>query len=494
MTIDTAKLETRLFINNEFVNSSSGKTFETVNPATEQVICSVQEALAEDVDKAVDAAKKAFALGSPWRSMDVTARRDLMLKLADLIKRDASYLEELESLDNGKPLGREGQYGTTADVYLTYQHFRYYAGWADKIQGTVIPVEGNNLCFTRREAIGVCGCIIPWNFPLAMLAWKLGPSLACGNTVVLKTSEKTPLSALHVAKLIKEAGFPPGVVNILSGFGPTAGKHLALHKDVDKVAFTGSTAVGHLIEQYASQSNLKRVSLELGGKSPMIVLDDADIEEAVNVAHISLFLNQGQCCCAGSRLFVQESIYEKFVEAAVKKANSIKVGAFTEKDVEQGPQVDEIQFKKVLGYIEKGKSDGATVATGGGREGDKGYFVKPTVFTGVTDDMVIAKEEIFGPVMSILQFKTDEEVVERANKTNYGLAAGICSKSASRALGMANQLRAGTVWINTFDNFDAAAPFGGFKESGHGRDKGEAALDVWTETKTILLPLDGPKA
>ena len=277
-----------------------------------------------------------------------------------------------------------------------------------------------------------------------MLAWKIAPCLACGNTIVLKSSEKTPLSALHIAKLVKVAGFPPGVVNIISGFGPTAGKHLAMHEDVGKIAFTGSTTVGHLIEEYSAASNLKRVSLELGGKSALVVLDDADIDKAVEVAHIGLFLNQGQCCCAGSRLFVQASIYDKFVEAAVRKANSIKIGPYSESGSEQGPQVDDIQFRRVMNYIEKGKGEGATTACGGNRHGTKGYFVEPTVFTNVTDNMVIAKEEIFGPVMSILKFETDAEVVERANKSIYGLAAGICSENASRALGMANQLRAGS--------------------------------------------------
>jgi len=494
MTIDVAQIETRLFINNEFVNSESGKTFATLRPDTEEVICEVQEADKADVDKAVAAAEEAFKLGSPWRSMDATDRRDLMLKLADLIVRDRDYFEELEALDNGKPLGREDYYGTKADIYLVIQHFRYYAGWADKIQGSVIPVEGNNLCYTRREPIGVCGCIIPWNFPLAMLAWKMAPALACGNTVVLKSSEKTPLTALHFAKLTKEAGFPAGVVNILSGYGPTAGTALAMHPQVEKIAFTGSTAVGHKIQQMASETNLKKVSLELGGKSPLIVLDDADIDVAVNMAHVGLFLNQGQACCAGSRLYVQEGIYDKFVEAAVAKAKAIKVGSYTDGNVEQGPQVDKIQFDKILGYIEKGKEAGATVQTGGGRHGDKGLFIQPTVFTDVTDDMVIAKEEIFGPVMSIMKFSTDEEVVDRANRTIFGLAAGIMSQNIGRAIGMANQLRAGSIWVNCYDNFDAAAPFGGYKQSGHGRDKGEAALDNWLEIKTIMIPLQGHKA
>jgi aldehyde dehydrogenase (NAD+) len=490
---DISNPETGLFINNEFVYSETGKTFDTINPATEEVICSVQEALDADVDKAVAAAKAAFEIGSPWRTMDATGRRDLLLKLADLMEKDKEYLEELEALDNGKPLGREGQYGTTADVFLAIAQFRYYAGWADKIQGKTIPVDGNMFCYTRREPVGVCGCIIPWNFPLVLLAWKLAPALACGCTVILKTSEKTPLSALHVGKLIKEAGFPRGVVNILSGFGPTAGQHLARHPDVDKVAFTGSTAVGKKIQEYAASSNLKKVSLELGGKSPLIVFDDADIEQALTAAHIGLFLNQGQCCCAGSRIFVQEGIYDEFVKASVERARQIKMGAWNEKGAVQGPQVDEIQFKRVMGYIDSGKNDGAHVATGGDRHGNKGYFVQPTVFTNVTDDMKIAKEEIFGPVMSILKFRTDEEVVRRANNTMYGLAAGVCSQNASRAISVANQLRAGTVWVNCYDNFDAAAPFGGYKQSGHGRDKGEEALDNWLETKCVMMPINDPK-
>ena len=468
----------------------------------------------------VAAAKKAFELGSPWRSMDGTGRRDLLLKLADLIERDRDYLERLEALDNGKPVGNEGQYGTKFDVHLTLQCFRYYAGWADKIQGSTIPVEGNVFCYTRKEPIGVCGCIIPWNFPLVMQAWKLAPALATGNTVVLKSSEKTPLSALHISKLVQEAGFPPGVVNTLSGFGLTAGEPLCRHPEVEKIAFTGSTAVGHKIQQYAAESNLKKVTLELGGKSPMIILGDADIEQAIEAAHIGLFLNQGQCCCAGSRIFVHEDIYDKFVDAAVKRANEIKVGPYTEVGAEQGPQVDLLQFNSVMGYIEKGKAEGAHVETGGARHGVKGYFIQPTVFSGkfivfvyiasqkqsrlltffhfdifvdVTDEMTIAKEEIFGPVMSILKFRSDEEVIERANRTIFGLAAGICGKDISRTLSVANQLRAGTVWINSYDNFDVAAPFGGYKQSGHGRDKGEAALASWVETKCVIVPLAGPK-
>mmetsp|Transcript_13527 Transcript_13527/g.27670 ORF Transcript_13527/g.27670 Transcript_13527/m.27670 type:complete len:327 (+) Transcript_13527:1-981(+) len=325
-----------------------------------------------------------------------------------------------------------------------------------------------------------------------MFAWKVGPILATGCTVVFKTSEKTPLSALHIGKLIKEAGFPPGVVNILSGYG-SAGEALARHMDVDKIAFTGSTAVGHKIEQYATESNMKKVTLELGGKSPMIILDDANLETAVNTARAGLFLNQGQVCTASSRIFVHESIHDKFVAAMVQNAQGINVGGYDEKDIDQGPQVDKIQFLKVLGYIEKGIEEGATLRLGGHRHGNKGYFIEPTIFTDVEDDMVIAKEEIFGPVMSIFKFKTDEEAVKRANTTKYGLAASVISENGARAISTAHQLRAGTVWINTHNSFDAAVPFGGYKESGHGRELGFEAMENYLETKTVMMPLTGPK-
>mmetsp|Transcript_25541 Transcript_25541/g.52324 ORF Transcript_25541/g.52324 Transcript_25541/m.52324 type:complete len:496 (-) Transcript_25541:190-1677(-) len=491
-TVDTSKLETRLFINNEFVNSVAGKTFETVNPATEEVVCSVQEAGPEDVDKAVAAAKAAFEVGSPWRNLNGSDRRDLMLKLANLVERDRAFLEVLEAMDNGKPIGTDGRYGTSVDLHLVIQYLRYAAGHADKVLGSQIPVDGHIFAYTRKEPVGVCGAIIPWNFPLLMFAWKVGPILATGCTVVFKTSEKTPLSALHIGKLIKEAGFPPGVVNILSGYG-SAGEALARHMDVDKIAFTGSTAVGHKIEQYATESNMKKVTLELGGKSPMIILDDANLETAVNTARAGLFLNQGQVCTASSRIFVHESIHDKFVAAMVQNAQGINVGGYDEKDIDQGPQVDKIQFLKVLGYIEKGIEEGATLRLGGHRHGNKGYFIEPTIFTDVKDDMVIAKEEIFGPVMSIFKFKTDEEAITRANATKYGLAASVVSENGARAISTAHQLRAGTVWINTHNSFDAAVPFGGYKESGHGRELGFEAMENYLETKTVMLPLTGPK-
>eukprot|EP00756_Hemistasia_phaeocysticola_P039177 Hpha_TRINITY_DN16801_c4_g3::TRINITY_DN16801_c4_g3_i3::g.149572::m.149572/K00128/ALDH; aldehyde dehydrogenase (NAD+) len=482
--------ETRNFIDGEFCKSASGKTFATINPATEEVIAHCEDSNKEDVDRAVAAARRAFKDGSEWRKMNASGRRDLMLKLAQAIEDNKEYLQKLESLDNGKPSNGPG-YTSAVDLHLVIQCLRYYAGWAEKVQGKTIPVDGQMFCFTRHEPVGVCGQIIPWNFPLLMLAWKLGPALATGCTIVMKTSEKTPLSALAVAKLIKEVGYPKGVVNIVSGFGPTAGEPLALHMDVDKIAFTGSGPVGHKILEYAARSNLKRVSLELGGKSPLIVLPDADIEQAVNAAHIGLFMNHGQCCCASSRLFVHEDIYDKFVEEAKKKADAWKVGDQFAEDSLQGPLVDKIQFGKVLNYIEQGKKEGARLVAGGGRHGDKGFFVKPTVFADVCDDMTIAKEEIFGPVMSIIKFKDTKDAIKRANASKYGLAAGVCTRDIGKALAITQRLRAGTIWVNTWNNLSEAAPFGGFKESGHGRELGEYGLSAYTEVKTVFIPVDG---
>jgi len=434
--------ETRLFINGEFVNSASGKTFPCVNPATEEVICQVQEAGEQDVEKAVAAARAAFQKGSPWRTMPSSGRRDLMLKLADLIQRDQNHLAELESLDNGKPLSASMQrYGAAIDLVLVTQCVRYYAGWSDKLTGTTIPVDGKNLVYTQREPVGVCAAIIPWNFPLLMFAWKICPALAAGCTIIIKTSEKTPLSALALCKLIQEAGFPKGVVNVLSGFGPTAGAPLAMHKDVNKIAFTGSTQVGHMIMKMAAESNLKRVTLELGGKSPLIVFDDCDLDQAVAAANLGLFMNHGQCCAAGSRVFVQSGIYDKFVAKSVEMAKSKKVGDPFMEGIDQGPLVDDIQFKKVLGYIDSGKKEGAKVLCGGNRHGNKGYFVEPTIFGDVKDSMEIAREEIFGPVMSILKFDNVEEVIERANNSMYGLAAGICSRDVGKCVRVASELQ-----------------------------------------------------
>jgi aldehyde dehydrogenase (NAD+) len=413
------------------------------------------------------------------------ARTRFLLKIADLIEQHAEELAELESLDNGKPIFES----KNIDIPGAAETFRYYAGFATKIYGETNPSEPTMFNFTLREPVGVCGQIIPWNFPLLMQAWKLAPALAAGCTVVLKPAEQTPLSALRVGELINEAGFPPGVVNILPGYGPTAGAAIARHMDVDKVAFTGSTEVGHLIMRAAADSNLKRVTLELGGKSPNIVFADADMDKAIEGAHFALFFNQGQCCCAGSRLFVEEKAYDEFVERSAARAKKRTVGNPFDKNTEQGPQVDQEQFNKVMGYINTGKKENAKLVAGGNRVGDKGYFIEPTVFADVQDNMTIAQEEIFGPVMSILKFKDVNEVVERANKSLYGLAAAVWTKDITKAHAIADGVRAGTVWVNCYDVFDAGAPFGGFKQSGVGRELGEYGLSNYTEVKTVTVKL-----
>ncbi|XP_038566256.1 aldehyde dehydrogenase, mitochondrial-like [Micropterus salmoides] len=473
----------KLFVNNQWQDAVSGKTFPTINPATGEVICQVAEADEADVDKAVKAARNAFRLGSPWRRMDASHRGLLLNRLADAIERNAAYLAELETIDNGKPYA----VSYTVDLPNVVKCFRYYAGWADKWEGKTIPIDGDYFCYTRHEPIGVCGQIIPWNFPLLMQAWKLGPALATGNTVVMKVAEQTPLTALFVASLIKEVGFPEGVVNILPGMGPSAGAAIARHMDVDKVAFTGSTEVGHLIQQASGSSNLKKVTLELGGKSPNIILSDANMEDAVEQSHFALFFNQGQCCCAGSRTYVQADIYDEFVERSVERAKRRVVGNPFDMKTEQGPQVDQEQFNKILGYISSGKREGAKLMCGGGVAADRGYFIQPTVFGDVQDNMTIAREEIFGPVMQILKFKTLEEVVTRANDTKYGLAAAVFTKDIDKANYVSNGLRAGTVWINCYDVFGAQAPFGGYKASGNGRELGEYGLDNYTEVKTVTI-------
>jgi aldehyde dehydrogenase (NAD+) len=477
--------QTKLLINNRWVDSVSGKTFDTINPATGEVLAQVAEADAPDVDLAVKAARNAFHMKSPWRRMSASERGKLMNKLADLIEKHADELATLESLDNGKPR----HVARSADLELTIACYRYFAGWADKIQGKTIPINGDYFCYTRLEPVGVVGQIIPWNFPLLMQAWKLAPALATGNTIVMKAAEQTPLSALRVGELILEAGFPEGVVNLLAGYGPTAGQAIARHMDVDKVAFTGSTEVGHLIMQAAAETNLKRVTLELGGKSPNIVFADADMDAAVEGSHFALFFNQGQCCCAGSRVFVEEKIYDEFVERSTERARRRKVGNPLDNATEQGPQVDDAQFEKVLGYVESGKREGAKLMCGGERVGDRGYFVAPTVFAEVQDSMKIAQEEIFGPVMSILKFRDVDELVDRANRTMYGLAAAVWTRDIGKAHQIANSVRAGTVWVNCFDVFDAAAPFGGFKQSGVGRELGEYGLQQYSEVKTVTVKL-----
>lgn len=475
----------QVFINNRFVDSVSGKTFPTINPATGEKICDVAEGDKADVDIAVKAAKEAFKLGSPWRTMDASERGKLLNRLADLLERDQAYLASLETLDNGKPFNDS----FNIDLSMTIKCYRYYAGWADKIHGKTIPIDGSFLTYTRHEPVGIVGQIIPWNFPLLMQAWKLGPALAAGNAIVMKPAEQTPLTALYVASLIAEAGFPPGVVNTVPGYGPTAGMSIAEHMEIDKVAFTGSTEIGHVIMQAAGRSNLKNVTLELGGKSPNVVFADSDIDSAVEMSHFALFFNQGQCCCAGSRCFVEEPIYDEFVQRSVERAKSRVVGNPFDLNTEQGPQVDQEQFSKVMSLIESGNKEGANMVFGGGRHGDKGYFVQPTVFTDVQDHMRIAKEEIFGPVMQIMKFKDMNELIERANNTIYGLAASVFTKDIDKMNTIAHSIRAGTVWVNCYDVLDVQAPFGGFKMSGSGRELGEYGLEQYSEVKTITIKL-----
>ncbi|ELQ39726.1 aldehyde dehydrogenase [Pyricularia oryzae Y34] len=470
---------TGVFINNEWVEGVDKKTFETINPSTEEVICSVSEATEKDVDIAVKAARKAFE--GEWKQTAPGQRSKLLTNLAELVEKNLDLLAAVESLDNGKSLAMaKGDVGAVAGC------LRYYGGWADKIEGKTIDIAPDMFHYTRSEPIGVCGQIIPWNFPLLMLAWKLGPALATGNTIVLKTAEQTPLSALVFANLIKEAGFPAGVVNIISGFGKVAGAAISAHMDIDKVAFTGSTVVGRTIMKAAASSNLKKVTLELGGKSPNIIFNDADIEAAVSWVNFGIYYNHGQCCCAGSRIYVQEGVYDKFVAAFKERAEKNKVGDPFKEDTFQGPQVSELQFNRIMEYIKSGKEEGATVETGGERHGDKGYFIQPTIFSNVRPEMKIMKEEIFGPVVAMAKFKTEEEVIALANDTNYGLAAAVHTKDLNTSIRVSNALKAGTVWVNCYNMLHHQLPFGGFKESGIGRELGEAALANYTQNKSYM--------
>jgi aldehyde dehydrogenase (NAD+) len=481
----TFQQPTGLFINNEWVEGVDKKTFEVINPTTEEVLCSVAEATEKDVDIAVAAARKAFE--GPWRKTPPASRGKMLLKLADLVDANTDLLAAVESLDNGKSISM-----ARGDVGSVSTCIRYYGGWADKIEGKTIDIDPEMFHYTKQEPIGVCGQIIPWNFPLLMLAWKIGPALATGNTIVLKTAEQTPLSALVFANFVKEAGFPPGVVNIISGFGKVAGAAIASHMDIDKVAFTGSTVVGRSIMKAAASSNLKKVTLELGGKSPNIVFNDADIEQTISWVNFGIYYNHGQCCCAGSRIYVQEGIYDKFVAAFKKRATENKVGDPFGHDTFQGPQVSQLQFDRIMGYIKTGKEEGATVEIGGERLGDKGYFIQPTIFTNVRSDMKIMQEEIFGPVCAIAKFKTEEEAIALGNDTTYGLAAAVHTKDLNTAIRVSNELRAGTVWVNCYNLLHTALPFGGYRESGIGRELGEAALANYTHNKSVAIRLGGP--
>lgn len=474
---------TGLFINNEFVKAVDGKTFEVINPSTEEVICSVQEATEKDVDIAVAAARKAFE--GEWRTVTPEDRGKYLRKLADLFEENADLLASVEALDNGKAFSM----AKNADIPGCVGCLRYYGGWADKIEGKIIDTDPSTFNYTKKEPIGVCGQIIPWNFPLLMWAWKIGPAIAAGNCVVIKTAEQTPLSALVASTLVKKAGFPPGVINVISGFGKVAGAAISSHMDVDKVAFTGSTVVGRQIMKAAAGSNLKKVTLELGGKSPNIVFEDADIDNAISWVNFGIFFNHGQCCCAGSRIYVQESIYDKFIERFRERAAKNAVGDPFAADTFQGPQVSQVQFDRIMSYIDAGKQAGAKIETGGNRKGDKGFFIEPTIFSGVTEDMKIMQEEIFGPVCAISKFKTKEEAIRLGNSTTYGLAAAVHTKNLNTAIEVSNALRAGTVWVNTYNTLHWQLPFGGYKESGIGRELGEVALDNYLQTKTVSIRL-----
>src|SRR5271166_2716855 len=479
----------QLFINGRWSDSASGRTFDTPNPATGETLARVAEGEAEDIDRAVRAARRAFESG-PWSTMTPSERGRIIWRIGDLILEHLDELAQLESLDNGKPFA----VARAADVPLAADLFHYMAGWATKIEGNTISISvpympgANFHAYTLREPVGVVGQIIPWNLPLLMAAWKLGPALACGNTVVLKPAEQTPLTALRLAELIAEAGIPDGVVNVVPGFGETAGAALAAHHDVDKVAFTGSTEVGKLILQ-AAAGNLKKVSLELGGKSPNVIFDDADLDAAIPGAASAIFFNHGQCCCAGSRLYIEQKVFDEVVEGVADQAKKIKVGPGFEPDTSMGPLVSQEQLNRVCGYLEAGFSEGAKAVVGGGRHGDKGYFVKPTVLVNTNEKMKVVQEEIFGPVVTAIPFRDPAELVTQANDSVYGLAAGIWTRDIQKAHRLAARLRAGTVWINCYNIFDAALPFGGYKQSGWGREMGHEVLEQYTEVKAVCTAL-----
>jgi len=432
----------------------------------------------------VSAARQALETG-PWGSMDAADRGKLMFALADRVEQNAGELAALESLNCGKTIG-----DSLGDVGGVVNTLRYYAGWADKVEGKTVPVRGGYLSYTLREPVGVVGQIIPWNFPLLMLAWKWGPALACGNTIVLKPAEQSPLTALRIGELAIEAGFPAGVVNIVNGFGETAGAALVDHPGVDKIAFTGHVETAKIIQRRAAET-LKRVTFELGGKSPNVVFADADLEEAVAGAFHAIYFHGGQCCTAGSRLFVEDVIREEFVERLADMARSRVVGDPLDPATHQGPQVSNEQMEKILGYVDLGRRQGATLKAGGARVGDKGFFIEPTIFDDVEDHMAIAKDEIFGPVVSVLGFHDFDEVARRANDTHYGLAAAVWTRDIDKAHLFARRVKAGTVWVNCYHVVDTTTPFGGYKMSGQGRENGEAALEHYTETKTVTVKLNG---
>ncbi len=473
----------QLLIGGKWMPAKSGKTFETINPSNEEVLALIAEGDKADIDEAVKAARKAFEEGA-WPSMGPHQRARLMLKIAELIDAHTDELAELETLDNGKPL----TFAKAFDVPAAAETFRYYAGWVTKLYGETNPSDPAFFNYTLREPVGVCGQIIPWNFPLLMAAWKLGPALACGNTVILKPAEQTPLTALRLGELMMEAGLPAGVVNVVTGFGPGAGSSIAEHPAIDKVAFTGSTEVGKIILK-ASAGNLKKVSLELGGKAPNIIFPDADLDQAVPTSMMGVYFNSGQVCCAGTRIFVQRERYDEVVEKLANFSKGVSVGdPFDQKNV-IGPVVSQEQFDRVKGYLDIGKKEGAKVSAGGETYGEKGYFVKPTLFSGVNNNMQIAREEIFGPVGAAISFKDENDAVLQGNDTDYGLSAAVWTRDISRAHKVARSLKAGTVWVNCYNQLDPISPFGGYKQSGFGRELGKYAIDLYTQIKSVWMKL-----
>ena len=474
--------QTKLLIDNQWVDPIEGKSFSTINPATGESIAEVAEATAKDVDRAVKAARRALEDG-PWSRTDAADRGRMLLKLADLVEANAEELAALESLNCGKTIT-----DSRGDIQGVANTLRYYGGWADKIEGRTIPVRGSFLSYTLRQPVGVVGQIIPWNFPLLMLAWKWGPALASGNAVVMKPAEQTPLSALRLGELALEAGFPSGVINLLNGYGETAGNALVVHPDVDKIAFTGHVDTAKIIQKNAADT-LKRVTFELGGKSPNIVFADADLEQAVEGSFHSIYFHCGQCCTAGSRLFVEKKVHAEFVARMAEKAKSRRLGDPLDPATEQGPQVSQEQLDKIMHYVKLGQQEGAKLVTGGQRRGERGFFIEPTIFDNVRDDMAISRDEIFGPVVSVLPFDDVSDLARRANDTNYGLAAAIWTKNIDKAHLFAKQVKAGTVWVNCYHIVDSTTPFGGFKMSGQGRENGEAALEHYTELKTVTVKL-----
>ena len=475
---------TQLLIGGKFQDAQSGKTFPAINPATEEILAQVAEADAPDIDAAVKAARAAFNHKS-WRTMGARERSKLLWKLGDLITKNIDELAITETMDNGKPLF-ESRY---VDIPSAAETFYYYAGWCTKIEGETIPVPGNFFNYTLREPYGVCGIITPWNFPLLMVAWKLAPALACGNTAVVKIAEETPLTGLWLGQLCQEAGFPDGVVNIVPGFGETAGRALVAHPDVDKISFTGSTAVGKEIVRTSAET-LKKVSLELGGKSPNIVFADADLEAAAKGAFNGIFYGKGEVCNAGSRLFVEKSIQDKLMERLLERAGKLEPGDPLNPKTRLGALVSKIQMERVLGYVQIGKDEGARPVLPGGRAGDVGYFVKPTIFDSADPSMRIAQEEIFGPVLTVLSFEGIDELVEKANSTIYGLAAAVWTRDIAKAHKLARRLQAGTVWINAYNMLSPESPFGGYRQSGYGRELGRHGIDLYTQVKSVWVSMD----